>query len=483
MLRFRLLMRPVRRRPFLMVLLVAGALGLSCRERTVAEKPPERVGLARSEFHVMVVVLDACRPDKMGCYGFDRPTTPELDALAADPDSVLFRNHYVHGSWTKPSTASLFTGLYAHQHGVLKGHDPKGSPKGEEGQLYSTQVLPDKHETLAERMKKAGYRTYGVVKSQHLVPKYGFAQGFDDYLTPEVTGRDTRRVERFLELAKQSPDKSFGYLHVNACHYPFRLNERDAGYMDQFAIPYDEPARQAAGVDFTGPEIGHAIEKEGFKLRPDDVRFLNLVYEAQLRKVDQTLVGALIAGLREAGLYDNTLLIVTADHGEELYEHKGYDHGHAVWEELVHVPMIVKFPRGRRPSVLGQEVTRITRAIDVLPALLDFAGSPVTGGGLPGAAIFRGTFGDISISQARRNWALVDGEYKLIVAGGKPMLFHLRTDPGEQKDLAAREPERVRLMKTRLEGLLASGAGDAPTVNDRLTPEAEANLRALGYLR
>jgi len=421
----------------------------------------------------------------MGCYGFERPTTPAIDAFASDPDSVVFRTYYVHGAWTKPSTASLFTGLYVHQHGVLTGHDPTGNPAGNEPRTYTTQILADSHETIAERMQAAGYFTVGVVKSRHLVSKYGFAQGFDEYRGPgQAPGGDPGRVEALLDLAERSGRKPFfGYLHLNACHHPFKPRERDRDYMSMFSFDYDEEARQRVGVDFTTAEIGDAIGSGSLDLEPDDVRFLNLVYEAQLRSVDRRLVAPLLEGLRKRNMYENTLLLLTADHGEELYDHQGYDHGHAVWEELVHVPLIVKFPNGRRPEQLGREVSGLTRSVDFIPAILNFIGAPVRDD-LPGTPFLRGVFGDESISQTRNEWALVSGEYKLIARSDEPpRLYHLSSDPTEQHDIAAEEPDLVERLQSRLEDLLLAGATEAPRIDDRLTPEAEANLRALGYLR
>ena len=454
--------------------LAACAALVSCRHEAVVPALP--VG----RFHVAIVVLDACRPDKIGCYGFDRPTSPELDALARDPDTVLFRQHYAQAAWTKPSVASLFTGLYAHQHGVFRGYHPKPAP-GTQEQMYSTQVVADTHLTFAERMKRLGYRTFAVVKSEHLNPRYGFGQGFDEYWTPSQARSDRRRVERFLDLARSSPGPFFGYVHLLACHYPFPPRSRDAEYMERFSFDYDEAARREAGVDFTGPDLRDAVNSGKLRLQPDDIRFLNLVYEARLRRVDRTLVASLLEGLRESGLYDQTLLIVTADHGEELGEHGGYAHGQGVWDEIVRVPLLVKFPRGRRPGSLPREVDRLTREIDLLPAVLDLAGSPVRAG-LPGVPIFRGVFPEVSVSQAGLTWALVSGPYKLIAGPGAPRLYHLPDDPGERTDIAAREPERVKEMTSRLVSVLATGSSTAPVIEESLSREAEANLRALGYL-
>jgi len=445
--------------------------------------PGGRSGGSSGRYNVAIVVLDACRPDKLGCYGFERETSPNIDRLAADPDSLIYRRHYVQGAWTKASVASIFTGLFVHQHGVVLGHEE--TQRTGAWREYTTQVLPDTHVTLAERMKAEGYATFGVVKSYHLTPEYGFSQGFDDYYTPKEIGKDARRVQRFLELASEANGPFFGYLHLNACHYPFFEDNRDEAYMRQYATGYDEAARRAAGIDFTTSEISHEIKKGMLTLDPADVAYLNLIYEAQLRQVDEILVGPLIEGLRAAGLYDDTLVVLTADHGEELYDHRGYAHGHALWEEVIHVPMIVKFPKGARPPVPGREVTALTRSIDFYPSVLAFIGAPAPQG-LPGVPVLQGVYPSFSVSETKRDWSLTEEGWKLIWRKEGESLFHLDEDPTELTDLAASEPSRVRAMEEEFEKLKeadASTSVPAPTVETTLDEDAVENLRALGYIR
>jgi arylsulfatase A-like enzyme len=435
--------------------------------------------------NILVVVLDACRPDRMGCYGYDRETTPAIDALAADPDTVLFRRHYVQGAWTKASTASLFTGLFAFQHGVLRG-DVMEETEDRPG-VFLTSVLDARFDTMAERLGGLGYHTFAVVKSRHLTPALGFAQGFEDYHSPEEVHDDGQRVAKVLELAGAARRPFFGYLHVSGCHHPFPESRRHPAVMERYGAEpaYDEKARQAAGVDFTDSEIKHRILDGEVRLEPEDVGFLGLVYDAELRQVDENQVLALVAGLRERGLYDDTLVVLTADHGEELYEHGGYAHGHALWDEVVHVPLLVKFPRGRRPAALGREVSAVTQSVDLLPSLLAFSGAPPAPE-LPGADIFGGGPRGFAFSQTKDRWALVQDGHKLIDDGTDARLFDLEADPGERQDLALARPERVAAMRLAVDALrqhVAIGPADAPAVETQLDPEAVEALRGLGYVR
>jgi arylsulfatase A-like enzyme len=432
--------------------------------------------------NVLIVVLDACRADKLGCYGFGRETSPAIDALSRDPDAVTFRRHHVQGAFTKPSTASLFTGLYVFQHGVIAGH--KMQAVGDEGRIFPVQVLDARFKTMAERFREMGYATLGLVKSYHLEPSYGFAQGFDTYVPPTVIDNDALRRHALFRTIAGASRPFFGYLHQNACHHPFRAPLRHPGYLGQHGFPYDERARQESGIDFTTSAIKHAIDDGEVVLEGDDVRFLNLIYEAKLRMVDEFDVLPLLEALKVMGWYDDTLLILTADHGEELYDHGGYGHGHALWEEITRVPMIVKFPKGRKPAALPRSVETVTQAIDVLPSLLAYVGG-APDAALPGTDIFGGPGRDMAYCETVDGWMLMRGDRKLIedARGG---LFDLAADPLETNDLSAAEPELVedlRVAAAAMRRHVALEASDAPVIEDELDEQALRALKSLGYVR
>jgi arylsulfatase A-like enzyme len=422
------------------------------------------------DFSILVIVLDACRADKIGVYGFGRETSPTIDALARDPDAVVFRRHYVQGTWTKPSTASLFTGRFVHRHGVTMPHEeaagkagrPRPPAKPGQAHLFRTQVLPPSLHTMAEWLRDSGFETFGVVKSQHLVPDYGFARGFRNYYSPnDGPSEDGRLASKFVEWLDQYPARAFGYLHVNACHFPFPVRYRDPEYMNRYGYPYDERARQRVGVDFANPDIKFQIRDGTLTLSDDDVRFLNLVYEAKLRWTDRNTVDPLMKTLRTHHRYDNSLIIVTADHGEELYDHQGYGHGPSVWDAVVHVPLIVKFPKGHKPPTLPHDVTAVSGNVDLLPSILHVLGiAPPTE--LSGRRIFEAVNGGSILTEQGTN-------------SGEIVEWGLRLD------LAAAEPERVQAMRTAA-GALRGATVAAPIVDTQLSPAAVEQLRALGYL-
>ncbi len=447
------------------------ALALGCGPARVEKGPP---------FDVLIYVLDACRADRIGAYGYPRPTTPEIDAVASDPDAVTYSRLYVAGNWTKPATASLFTSKYVHQHQVTNLHSKV------EDRRYKAEVLGDELLTMAESFRDAGFATMGLVTSLHLPPKYGFAQGFDTYFDPEnLKVGDVGRVSKLLELIHGLDEASyFAYVHQNACHLPFKEADRDPEIMAEFGFAYDEASRKTAAIDFTTADITLPIRNGDLQLTAEDTRFLSLVYDAKLRKVDRDVVGPLVEGLRQAGRWDRTLLILTADHGEQLYEHRGYGHARDLWEEVIHVPLIVKFPKGMRPPSLGTRSDTLASNVDLFPSLLEFLGRPIPKG-LSGRSIFDSPKGGVILSQAgAKVWAVLNGREKLIMeTGDRNFLFDLEADPKEAHDLAESQPERVAALTALAEAVRArTEVTEALEIETQLSPEAIETLRSLGYL-
>lgn len=458
--------------------LTAACTLLSCtsnREPATAYRLPARA-------NVIVVALDACRPDKLSAYGFKRDTSPQLSAFARDPDTVLYRRHHVAAAATRSSTASLFTGLPVSRHGVLTVMRRPDRPPAE-SQVGNAYALDARFTTLAEALRTRGFSTFGVVHTSHIGAEYGFAQGFESYGDP---GSDDARVRQFVEQAARAARPFFGYLHVLACHHPFPPAERDAGYMRAYALPYDEEARRAVGVDFTTAAVMWPIRDGVLRLHGDDVRFLHLIYEASLRYADEHTFGALIDGLRRIGAYDDSLIIVTADHGEELYDHGGYAHGHALWEPVIAVPLLVKYPRDTRPTTLGREVDGLTSNIDVMPSILSAIGAPVDAD-LPGQSLFAPAAGraivaeTVGVDGITPLWMVAVGEHKLLADGPRRQLFDLARDPLEHEDLAPQHKDEVAALEAAGSRLRASSPASAPTVQVKLPAAVLENLRSLGY--
>jgi arylsulfatase A-like enzyme len=332
------------------------------------------------------------------------------------------------------------------------------------------------------------------VHATHLDPEFGFAQGFQEYYGPNDYRHDISRVWATNALIRSIEGNYFGYVHLIACHEPYPLHVRHEGYMKTYGFEYPEEQRISEGVNVRVTEIRDLINDEKVKLTEQDVRFLNLVYEAKTRYMDEEFVRPILETLKETGRYDNTLIVVTADHGELLYDHESYGHGNLfLWEGVVHVPLIVKFPKGQRPAALPREVGELTSSVDLLPALADLLGRPAPPQAR-GAAIFSGEFAGFTMTEGQTcppalddcllSRAVLGDGYKLIEYPGETLLFNLERDPMEQNSLAEQQPglfDQLSAAATRLRSESTTEFLARPTETEIEQEELE-NLRGLGYV-
>jgi arylsulfatase A-like enzyme len=437
-------------------------------------------------------VLDACRADKFGAYGFARPTTPEFDVLAGEDDSVLFGWQISQAPHTRASTASLFSGVYPFQHGVFNEDDLTSELKG--GDRYRSRKLAAGYQTLAESFSAGGYRTLAEIANPVIPASDGFGQGFDRYEDPQKGAKqsappsDTELVDRGVAFLAEAPSPAFAYVHTSGCHSPTPKETRDPDYFARYGGDLDEGALNGAGVDPGRPRFKFAVRDGKLKLDPTAVAYIETVYEAVLRKVDREIVARTVAALRKAGLYDRTLLAVTADHGEELYDHGGVAHGRTVWNEVLHIPLVVKFPKGARPARLPSRVERVTQTIDLYPGLLRAVGltpSP----GFAGHDLFDPEAKkELAYSQSPGGWALMDFPMKVVIAERqkKAQLFDLERDLAERHDLSAEKSDVLRRLVRIGEGLrkvLPKLGAAEPESELALDPETIEQLRSLGYIQ
>lgn len=466
--------------PALALLAATGAGCDGCRDRTVPPRPKA----------VVLVTIDTLRADAVS-FAPDGPnTTPFLATLAAD--GIVFDNAYAPSSWTAPSMASLFTGLEAKSHGVVRGAMSARRPDGSQTAV-NQRVLPASLPTLAESFQAAGFRTVGVAANRHLARNLGFAQGFDSYLD-DAPFLDADEVNREVLAAlaavfgadagrrwKQQP--TFLWVHYFDPHVPYEAREP---WFDTFAGP-ESDARAAAGLGF--PELVARYDGRAAAARRD----LEPLYLSEVRFVDEHL-RALDAAL---GLADpDVLLVVSSDHGEEFGEHGGLGHGTTLYEEAVRVPLLVRWP-ARLPQ--GVRSPAPVSLIDVFPTLAALLGleppAAAHGVALPladPAAIpaVREIHLETMRTRPRTN-AVRRGADKLIhrdfrhrtMRAQRLELYDLGADPGEQQNLAAAQGDRAR----ELEGLLLrhrQGLAEAP--EDAVAAEvgdeaAIERLRQLGY--
>ena len=387
--------------------------------------PAERV----EPRHVILIAVDTLRADRLGAYGYPRPTSPNLDALSRD--AVRFENTIAQANWTCPSFASLFTGVSVSRHGVY-GHSFE-SP------------LPEAFDTLAERFRAAGWVTEAIAFKTPLY-RGGYDQGYDRALiVPRREVRAAENVERALAwMDRADGDRQFLFLHFNDPHQPFMQPEpfdSRFGHLvegDPVQLPWYVPSGSDAPL--TPALRAHASD----------------LYDGAIAYVDQQ-IGIFLDALRERSLYDDALIVFVSDHGEELWEHGHFGHaGRHLYDELVRVPLLIKPPRGSfEPTTVSEQV----RGFDLMPTMLELSGIAVPdaealeASSLVGLMRGDGASRPAFVESSRSTLALRAQGYKYVLSHGlriEEQLFDLGADPGELTDLAEREPERLAAMRLRV---------------------------------
>jgi len=424
--------------------------------------------------NVLVYLIDTLRADHLGCYGDPRGTSPHIDAFATE--SVRFAHTVAQSGCTRPTVASIFTGLTPPLHGALLGGD----------------VLAASHRTMASRMREAGYATAGIVTNSNVAPSLGFGQGFDTYEylpeqhTPEMHQlSDVVNEHAFAWLRSRPRDRPFFlYLHTTDPHDPYMPRS-----------PYRE--RFAAGID---PALGLHLSvwkrnrTETASAR--DIHDLAALYDGEIAFVDEQF-GRLLDELRELGLYDSTLIVLIADHGEEFHEHGTWTHSNNLFTETTHVPLLIKLPKQWGGGTVSDG---LAQQVDLLPTVLQACGVEIPAG-LQGSSLLPRLLCPASAGADPIVYSYLGGkgysvEMDSVVVDGlalmhyahfpkaRPVLelYDLAADPGEQHDIAPRRPVETAYLLAQLKRfeLLAPKAEPAPTAV--IDPALKERLRALGYL-
>lgn len=415
---------------------------------------------------LIVILVDTLRADRLGSYGYALPSSPHIDRLAAA--GATFEDVYTTAPWTLPASASLLTGLYPRRHGLT-------SP-------FARRRL--RQASWADRMRRHGFLTGAFVNSFYLGDTYGLSRGFDQF---SLEGRGPPAVapsgvvdDAIRWLSAHDVPRVFLFLHLYDVHSDYASEER---WEKLFVRPYDGIADGTTGQLM-------AFRRGEVALDGADAAHLDALYTAGIRQLDEGL-GHLLDHLERSGRAERTLVVLTADHGEELLEHGGVLHGHTHYEELIHVPLILSGPGVPR----GVRIAAPVSLVDVMPTAMSLLGLPPPDGldGRDLSPLLRGEASAELASRARFSEspssveqpglsAIRRGDHKLVFdpATGQTLLFDVVHDPEETSDLSADRPElRASLLRelSAFTDTRGPEEGEAPA----LTPEQVEALRALGY--
>lgn len=414
--------------------------------------------------NVIIYLVDTLRADHLGCYGYDRPVSPRIDAFARE--ATLFRHAVAQSSWTRPSVATVLTGLLPRTHGVHRKKD----------------ALAPEAVTLGEILQGQGYRTAGFATNANVAPSFGFGQGFDIY---DVLGKRRNiaanihaRAVQWLETEWKRDAPFFLYLHTVEPHAPYSPPEP---FRQRFAP-------QVRDEGMTRLRFLNQVKEGTVPVTPRLRRDFMDLYDAEIATNDD-FFGKLIDFLHQRGLWQDTVVVFVSDHGEEFFEHGGWEHGKTLHAEMLDVPLII-----RVPGVGSRVVERQAQHADIVPTILDALGISIPAA-VEGRTLLPWMTGDSkdedteeaafswldeygvkAASVTTPGWRLIEQRYP----GFDRSLYDRRSDPNEQS--AVDRPVRSGYLAARIKTEELPRKGMLKAREGVMDPEVREQLRALGYI-
>ncbi len=471
-----------------MALLLAAALSAGLAFVGSPQDRPIRPPAAPESPNILLVSIDSLRSDHLHCYGYPRQTSPTIDRLAAQ--GAIFTTVVAPTSWTLPSHLTMLTSLPPLRHGVVN-----------DGLRLDEDAL-----TLAEVLWRAGYSTAGFVSGPYLDASYGFSQGFDTYddysvakpsdrlshrgvTSPKLVDVVTKWLVGWSSAGRKRP--FFLFAHMWDVHYDYTPPP-----------PYDT----MFDPEYTGTVTGENVESDS-RIRkgmaPRDLEHLIALYDGEIRYTDEYL-SRILDVLISLEVFDDTIVVLTADHGEEFFEHGRKTHRQALYDESVLVPLIIRFP----PRVsAGLVVPQQVRLMDIPPTILSLAGinrpaefgiaaeaatyaerdlSPLMTDDRSGSLVSPPAFLDLHPGSQEGLYAIRTDRYKLLQLSPEGLyeLFDLIADPGEHVNLLEHESDRVKALSLTLAMWKEHWRQRAHLAQQiRLTRDQEEKLRSLGYIK
>lgn len=401
--------------------------------------------------NIILISMDALRWDRTGISGNTDGLTPSLDQFAEE--AVVFHDATAAAPWTLPSHMSVWTGRWPSVHQVTNKLRPLSG-----GQMVETSLSAG-IETYPDLLVRSGRKAAGFSGGAGVQGKYGFNRGFETYLDDRYFGGMDYTIPPALQWLKVNTDSPFFlFLHGYDVHGQFDLPQSQVDTIRDYSGTLNGSKDEQAKLREKGLEAivnpGDPAHLRG-QLDASDVGFLSKVYDGKVKLADER-VGSFLSQLKALGLYDRSIIILMSDHGDEFMDHDGVDHGATLYQEQLHVAMMIRFPGyGRR-----QDIRTPVRTIDIFPTVFETLGmaGPANVDGVSLLPLMRGKKLDLPV-MAETDYRLFvhhrmrrEGKYKLILdlLDGKRELYDLEADPTETRDLSSGDPRRTYEMEQAL---------------------------------
>ncbi len=490
--------------PFAALVILSPILALALNK--YFQSSPGQITKANNQFkHVILLTVDTLRADVLSCYGSEEVSTPNIDQLARD--GILFTNAISPAPWTLPSLSSIMTGVSPIVHKVTKGNSQ----------------LDDNFHTLAEYMRGAGYFTSAIVYNGYLSHYSNLSQGFLQYrFFPNYSIGNSvgvKLLEKFLPREFESDTTTTGLTEL-AMEWITTNQDKDfflwLHYYDPH-VPYAPPSEFLPEGD-PPPNIGTSFSEpwriRGGEFAPTSTEknWIRDLYLGEVRYVDDS-IGKFLDHLKKLGLYDESLIVLTSDHGEEFWEHGGYEHGHSLFNEVIRVPLIIKLPESitsraiddnERPTIstaAGGKIEETVTTQSIMPTILDISGIEYDVDYLSSGSLrpfLKNQDSHIQEPVISAGLLYFEDQESVTFNGSKyirfaetnrEILYDLIRDPGERISVLNSSPQKAERARnilrnhTKVAEKIRENNGIASGKEVKFDQETKEKLKSLGYLQ
>jgi len=454
---------------------------------TVWGEPKIYSKITEPKYNVVLITMDALRADHVGCYGYGKKTTPNIDSFSKD--TVIYTKCYSPSSWTLPSFSSFYTSLYPRHHRARCERTQSG-----EIEYIGPKNTLSKIPTF---LKPYQYLTQVTTWHPYFDTSYGLTNEFDYFdrnqISYNIPSFHIENINRWIKWL--AAEKFFLHIHILPPHSPYNAI---SPYYEKF-IDFNNPLLENGDLKLFYSPLSNDLEKWGKGTKDTDVKNLMLnLYDTNLAVSDE-FFGKIILQLKESGLYNDSLIIFSSDHGEQFFEHGKSGHAKSLYREELHVPLLIKFPKSFNTH--GKRIDSLVSTLDILPTILE-VNNITTPGYFHGQKLFN--LQDRSLEKIKKEYlylfhdwpnsvfsGIIWQDYHYIYSNEKRTheLYKMSDDPYEKKNLAAKEGDILKKLIGLLkdyEKIVGAGAG-SEVISKKGTKrnadeENKKKLKTLGYL-